>query len=200
MLSLNVNAALGAATSLLGARTDPFLGCNFLVEVEGILAGGFSECSGLEAETEVETYREGGQNGYLHHFAGPTKYPPLVLKHGLTWIDGLWAWHQEVIANVGTGTGGIQRHNGTIYLLDRNRIPVLWWNFKEALPVKWTGPSLRADAAQVAVESIELRHRGLSRPQGAGAIAGVAGALAGGLSGALDISLSASFEVGGGLF
>lgn len=190
MPSLNVNAVLGAATSVLGIRSDPFLGCNFFVEVEGILAGGFSECSGLEAETEVETYREGGQNAYLHQFAGPTRYPPLILKHGLTWIDGLWGWHQDVIA------GDIQRRNGTIYLLDRNRIPVLWWDFKEAFPVKWSGPSLRADAAQVAVETVELRHRGLSRPRLAGAI----GALGGVLSGSIDLGFSASFQTGGGLF
>lgn len=190
MPSLGLNAGFSAAFGLaargVGVRSDPFLGCNFLVEVENILSGGFSECSGLEAETEVETYREGGQNAYVHQFAGPTKYPPLILKHGLTWIDGLWAWHQDVIS------GTIKRHSGTIYLLDRQQVPVMWWNFKEAFPVKWSGPSLRADSAQVAVESVELRHRGLSRPMVAGAV--------GAAKAALDLGFSASFEVSGGLF
>jgi len=125
----------------------------------------------LQVETEFYDYREGGVNEYVHRFAGPTKYPPLILKHGLTLIEGLWAWHQDVTQ------GRIQRRNGTIYLLNRKRNPVLWWDFKEAFPVKWTGPDLRADSGNVAFESVELAHRGLSRPKLASMIAGGAAEL-----------------------
>jgi phage tail-like protein len=184
----NLNASFSLVSSIglggLGVRSDPFLACSFLVEVEDILAGGFSECSGLEVETEVESYREGGQNSYLHQFAGATKYPPLILKHGLTWIDGLWSWHQEV------SSGMIKRKNGTIYLLDRQQVPVMWWNFNEAFPVKWSGPSLRADATQVAVESVELRHRGLSRPMGSGVL--------GAAKAARDMGFNTSIDFRGG--
>jgi phage tail-like protein len=158
MPSLGLNAAFGLVTNLLGIRADPYQVFNFLVEIEGLLAGGFSECSGLQVETETLDYREGGLNDYVHRFTGPTKYPPLILKHGLTQIDGLWSWHQDVVA------GKIERRNGTIYLLDKQRIPVMWWDFKEAIPVKWTGPELNANSGNVAVESVELAHRGLSRP------------------------------------
>jgi len=151
------NAGFALVTNLLGIRRDPYQVFNFLVEIEGILTGGFSECSGLQVETEYFDYREGGQNEYVHRFAGPTKYPPLILKHGLTQIDGLWKWHQDVIQ------GKIERKNGTIYLLNKRRIPVMWWDFKEAFPCKWTGPDLRADSGSIAIESVELSHRGLSR-------------------------------------
>src|SRR5262249_42666936 len=114
MPSLGLNAAFGGATNLLGARADPYQVFNFFVEIEGILAGGFSECSGLQVETEFFDYREGGVNEYVHRFAGPTKYPPLLLKHGLTQIDGLWSWHQDVTRGVTRGV--IERKNGTIYL------------------------------------------------------------------------------------
>jgi phage tail-like protein len=177
-----MNAALGLAANLLGVRADPYLGFNFLVEIEGILAGGFSECSGLQVETETFEYREGGQNEYAHRFAGPTKYPPLILKHGLTPIDGLWAWHQEVALSQ-----KVSRRNGTIYLLNKQQVPVLWWDFKEAFPVKWTGPELRADSSSVAIESVELSHRGLSRP-GISALAG------------LGLELSVSIGASGSLF
>lgn len=182
MPSLGLNAAFGLATNLLGVRADPYQAFNFLVEIEGILAGGFSECSGLQVETEFTDYREGGLNEYVHRFAGPTKYPPLILKHGLTLIDGLWAWHQDIVE------GKIERHSGTIYLLDKKRMPVMWWDFKEAFPVKWTGPTLRADSANVAIESVELSHRGLSRPRLASALAG------------LGAELSGSFDISGSLF
>jgi phage tail-like protein len=120
-------------------------------------------------ETEGFEYREGGVNEYVHRFAGPTKHPVLTLKHGLSPIDGLWSWHQDVVAGV------IRRRNGTIYLLDRQLLPVMWWDFKEALPMKWSGPALSAAAGAVAFESVEIAHHGLSRPRLATAVAGVAG-------------------------
>lgn len=176
MPSLGLNAAFSLATNLLGVRLDPYQVHNFLVEIEGIIAGSFSECSGLQVETETFEYREGGVNEYMHRFAGPTKYPPLILKHGLTQIFGLWSWHQDVVK------GKIERKNGTIYLMDKKHIPVMWWDFKEAFPVKWTGPELRADSGSVAFESVEIAHRGLSRPTLANLAAGIGVDLSGSLN------------------
>lgn len=172
MTSLGRNAAFSLTTNLLGIRADPYQVFNFFIEIQGILVGGFSECSGLQVETELQEYREGGLNEYVHHFAGATKYPPLVLKHGLTPIDGLWSWHQDIVSE-----GKVKRRNGTIYLLNRKRIPLIWWNFKDAFPYKWTGPELRADSGDVAFESVELVHRGLSRPRLAALATGIAGGL-----------------------
>jgi phage tail-like protein len=141
----------------LGIRHDPYMAFGFLVEVEGVLVGGFSEVTGLQVETVVETYREGGVNEYEHKLAGATRYPSnLILRRGVTDIGSLWAWHRAVTLGV------VERKNGTVYLLDRRR-PVMWWDFLEAYPVRWTGPELRADSSTVAVEAIELVHRGLSK-------------------------------------
>jgi phage tail-like protein len=175
MPSLGLNAAFSLVTNLLGVRLDPYQGFNFLVEIEGILAGGFSECTGLTVETEFLDYREGGVNGYIHRFPGPTKYPPLILKHGLTQIDALWSWHQDVIQ------WNVERKNGTIYLLNKQSLPVMWWDFKEAYPTKYTGPELRADSGAVAFESVELAHRGLSRPTIGGLVAGIGAEITGSL-------------------
>ena len=177
MPSLGINAVASLAANMLGIRADPYQVFNFFVEIEGILAGGFSDCTGLQVETEVQDYAEGGLNDYVHRFRGRTKYPPLVLKHGLTMIDGLWQWHQDVAVN-----GQVDRKNGTIYLLNRMRIPVLWWDFKNAFPTKWTGPDLRANSSEVAIESVELSHQGLSRPSAAMAAGIFGSALSGSLS------------------
>ncbi len=185
MPSLGLNAAFSLLTNLLGERVDPYQSFNFLIEIEGILVGGFSECSGLQVDMDVVTYQEGGVNEYQHQFIGRTKYPRLILKHGLTQIDGLWSWHQEVIQGINSGTG-FTRRNGTIYLLDKKKVPAIVWNFKEAFPAKWTGPDLRADAGAVAFESVELVHRGLNRPGLGSLIAGIGGEL----SASLDISVS----------
>lgn len=137
-------------------RSDPYQGCNFIIEIEGLLVGGFSECSGLEVETELVDYREGGVNDYIHRFAGGTRSPPLVLRHGISSADGLWGWYQM------TAAGRVVRRNGTIFLLDKAHDAAIQWNFTDAFPYKWTGPELRAEAASIAFESLELAHRGLS--------------------------------------
>jgi len=138
-------------------QNDPYLGFRFQVEIEGMTVGGFSEVSGLQVEVEVEDYREGGQNEFVHKLVGPTRYPAnLTLKHGLMDAMALWEWHQAV------RNGQIQRKNGSILLLDSTGKEVRRWNFANAHPVRWSGPDLRAATAEVALESIELVHGGLS--------------------------------------
>jgi phage tail-like protein len=157
MPGVGAHIGLSIATGASDLRVDPYQSCNFIVEIEGLLVGGFNSVAGLAIEVETHEYREGGQNEFIHRFAGATKHPPLVLKHGMSPIDGLWGWHQDV------ASGDIRRRNGTIYLLNKSQVPVLWWHFREALPLKWSGPELQADKAAIAFETVELAHRGLSR-------------------------------------
>jgi phage tail-like protein len=140
---------------VVGVRRDPYRAFNFLVEIQGIIVGGFSEVSGLQAETEIEDYREGGVNNFVHKLPKVTKYPNLVLKRGLTDSTELWEWHQNVVA------GQVQRQNGSVILLDNTRSEKWRWNFAAAYPVKWVGPELKADGNTVAVEMLELAHHGL---------------------------------------
>lgn len=141
----------------VGQRKDPYLGFRFRVEIEGVQVGGFSEVSGLQVEVETEDYREGGANDFVHKLVGPTRYPAnLALKHGLMDTSTLWDWHQDV------RNGRITRRNGSIILLNSAGLEVRRWNFTGAHPVRWNGPELRATSADVAMESVELVHRGLS--------------------------------------
>jgi phage tail-like protein len=175
MSVLGPNAAVALFSGLLGVRNDPYASFNFLVEIEGLVVGGFTDVTGLDVETEVFEYREGGLNEFVHKLPGLTRYPSnLVLRHGLTDVGTLWDWHQSVIQ------GDVQRKNGSIYLLDRLRLPAMWWNFTGAYPVRWQGPELRAGSNAVAVEAVELVHQGISKPALSGvlsAIRGVAGAV-----------------------
>src|SRR5512145_1265925 len=137
----------------LGTRNDPYLGHNFLVEIEGLLVGGFSDVTGLQSEVELHDYREGGLNGYVHRLAGPARYPAnLVLKHGITDDPTLWLWHRDVRHGI------ILRRNVTVILLDAAREPVTHWHLERAYPARWIGPELRAAAATVAVEAVEFVH------------------------------------------
>lgn len=170
MTSFGPNIGLTAVARRLGVRNDPYTSFNFLVEIEGLVVGGFSEVSGLQVETQVEEYQEGGVNDFVHRFPGPTRYPSnLILRRGLTDLQTMWSWYQDVIS------GKIERRNGTVYLLDTRGIPSHWWDFREAFPARWQGPDLRADGNSVAVETIELAHHGLSKPQSSSAMSTLRG-------------------------
>jgi phage tail-like protein len=141
-----------------GRRVDPYAAFRFRVEIEGLVVGGFTEVGGLEMEIDVTSVREGGVNGYEHLLAGPARYPSrLALRRGLTDADGLWRWCRDV------ARGTIERRNGSVVLLDDRGGDAWRWNFVDAFPVRWAGPSLAANDWWVAMESVELVHRGLTK-------------------------------------
>jgi phage tail-like protein len=118
--------------------------------------GGFSDVSGLNFETEVETLRVGGVNDTDVTLPGPSKASSrLVLKRGLADASFLWAWYLRVMR------GEILRQQVTVSIHDPLGEPRQSWTFRDACPVKWTGPDLHASSSAVGFESIELIHRGL---------------------------------------
>ena len=139
-----------------GARHDPAPSFNFLVEIDGITAAGFAECSGLSSETDVIEYREGSDRTLsVRKIPGLTRYANVTLRRGITTNRELWDWRQTVI------DGQASRRTVTITLLDETATPVMRWNLREAWPVKLEGPTLRARGNDVAIESIELAHEGI---------------------------------------
>jgi len=141
----------------LAQRVDPYMGFRFLVEIQGLIVAGFTEVTGLQAETEFEEIKEGGVNDHIHKLPKLTKYPNITLKRGITDSDVLWKWHQEVVS------GHFKRKDGFIVLLDSVGDEKWRWFFSDAYPVKWTGPDLKTDSSTVAVETLELAHNGIRK-------------------------------------
>jgi phage tail-like protein len=127
----------------------------FLIELEGLIVGGFSEVSGLQVENEVETIGEGNFNNYESKFPKNTKYPNIVLKRGIIDSTKIWKWHQDVV------NGKTSRKSGCIILLDSMGNEKQRWRFNQAYPTKWSGPELKADGNDVEIESLELVHEGI---------------------------------------
>lgn len=138
-------------------RVDPYRGFNFLVEMDGITQAGFQEASGLDATTAAVDYRQGDYPRHVRKLPGLNTYSPITLKRGITDSDELWKWRQTVI------DGKTERKNGSIVLQDETGAEKLRWNFSEAWPSKWTGPSLNATSTAVAVESLEITHEELKK-------------------------------------
>jgi phage tail-like protein len=137
------------------SRVDPYPGFNFLVEVDGVIAAGFSEVSGLDTETDPIEYREGNKTATVTKLPGLRKYPNIVLKRGFTSDKLLWDWRKKVM------DGRTERQSGSIVLLNEAREEALRWNFREGWPCKLQGPALNAKQNEVAIETLEICHEGL---------------------------------------
>jgi len=148
-------ASTGQSNS--GRRHDPYVGFAFLVEIGQQRVAGFSEVAGLLMESEVASLRVGGVNDHAWQLPGPARYPSrLTLKRGLGDVSYLWDWYAGVLQ------GRIERRDVAIHLNDRQGGELRSWTFRQACPVKWTGPDLRADVSAVAFETVELVHRGVA--------------------------------------
>ena len=141
----------------MAAPTDPFSAYNFIVEVEAIELGGFTSVSGLQSRAEPRTVREGGVNATEYKLPGQITFTDLTLEAGLTVRDAMWTWYRATLE------GAVQRKNGTIYLMNGRRQPAISWNFYNAWPVEWVGPTLDAGQTLVATQRFVLAHEGLVR-------------------------------------
>ncbi len=142
-----------------GEIFDPFAAFNFLVEIDGVITGGFSECTGLDSETDPIDYRTGNESNTVRKLPGLYKQSNIVLKRGMSTDDSLFRWRRQVV------DGEIERKNVSIVLYDetghkgeaRKR-----WDVTEAWPCKWVAPEFKASANEIAIETVELCHEGIT--------------------------------------
>ncbi|HET6420519.1 MAG TPA: phage tail protein [Geobacteraceae bacterium] len=140
-----------------GDRKDPYRSYNFLVEIDGITRAGFRECSGLDSTQDPIDYREGGEALHVRKLPGLVKYSNISLKRGITDDAELWDWRKKAM------DGTVERKNGSIILLDDTGAEKLRWNFVEGWPTKWTGPTFNATGNEVAIETLEIVHEGVTK-------------------------------------
>jgi phage tail-like protein len=140
-----------------GDRRDPFKSFHFLVEIDGITRAGFRECSGLDSSQDPIEYREGQEALTARKLPGLNKYSNISLKRGITDDKQLWEWRKKVI------DGKIERKNGSLILLDDAGEEKVRWNFINGWPTKWTGPSFNATGNEVAIETLDIAHEGVSK-------------------------------------
>ncbi len=143
-------------------REDPYAGHNFEIIINGIsddgraVKGSFAEVSGLEGAQDPIEYRNGSEDITVRKIQGLKKFTNITLKRGVIGDLALWNWILEGM------NGTVHRTEGSIVLLDEARNEVMRWNFKRAWPCKWTGPGLNAKNNEIAMETLEICHEGLS--------------------------------------
>ena len=88
---------------------------------------------------------------------GRTRYDNIILKRGIVKGDNDFFEWMKTKQN-----SQIKRRDLSIRLLDEKHSPIMVWKVKGAFPVKLIGPELSADGNEVAIESIELAHEGIT--------------------------------------
>ena len=133
------------------ARRDPYLNFNFLVEIDGNAVGSLTEADIPEGTIEIAEYREGGERQNTgRRLPGRVTFSHLILRRGFTVDRTLFDWWRSV------AEGNLDRRNVSVILRDQSGRPVARWNFRNALPTKYSGPSFRARGNEIAIESLEL--------------------------------------------
>jgi len=141
-------------------RETPYSVFNYLVNLddgtEGEIMGGFSEVSGLNAEITVAEYRNGNsQVNYVTKIPAVHKAGDVTLKRGVIGADNIYNWLDQIRA-------GDVNAKRTVLVKLKNEDPtsssaVVTWKLINAMPTKWTGPTLTAKGgSDVAMEELVL--------------------------------------------
>ena len=118
----------------------------------------FQEVSGLDIEAQPIEYRHGDSKVFSTiKMPGIIKSGNVTMKKGVFKSDNkFWDWFSQIKMNT------IKRVPVTISLLDETGAPTMVWTLANAWPTKITGTDLKSDGNEVAIESIEIAHEGIT--------------------------------------
>jgi phage tail-like protein len=142
-------------------RVTPYGAFNFLVEIDGIDGpiGGFSDVSGLSTDITVAEYRNGNDaENHVRKVPGIHKVADVTCKRGVVKSNDIWDWINDVRVN-----GINAQRQVVITLRDEAGQPVQAWTLRNAIPLKYTGPTLAAKGGgDVAMEELVISSEGLT--------------------------------------
>lgn len=142
----------------------------------------FQEVSGLNATMDMEPFKEGGENRFIHQLPVRTSYSELVLKRGkfLT-ASGVLHWCTNAFENF-----EFKPTNILISLLDENHLPLYNWYVVNAIPKRLEVSAFSADRSEVVVETFALQYQYFKYYDPANAALGLVSDITGSVSGGLS--------------
>ena len=140
-------------------RSTPYNAFNFRVTVDRFgdansFQAGFQEVSGLGNEITLAEYRNGNElENHVRKIPAMNKASDVTLKRGVIGSLNIFAWVKETRE----GSQSVRRLV-TIELMDEaHTAPVMTWELTNAVPMKYTGPTLNAKGGtDVAIEELVL--------------------------------------------
>jgi len=122
----------------------------------------FQEVSGLDTETQVIEYRH--SNSPTHStikMPGIKKFGSVTMKKGIfRKDDDFWRWYSAIKMNTN------KRVSVVVQLLDERGKVTMTWTLANAWPTKISAPTLKSDGNEVAIQSIEIAHEGITIANG----------------------------------
>ena len=148
MVMETVNNIIGAFLSVENTFRYVFI-------VESVYMGIFTEVTLPTLEVKfAPSLREGGQNG-VHKLPTHTEMGNLTLKKGIGINSDLYDWYAEISASK-----WVKAKRSVLIAMIGGPLPVraptTMWILSGALPIKWTGPTLKSSDNAIAIESLEL--------------------------------------------
>lgn len=155
--------------------TDPLRNYRFQVNISHITPSGaqliklgFLTCDGLNLETQVVAYREGGMNTTTQKMPGQSDFTPITLTTGvIVNRPHVWEWIKEIFAVIqGTGPATTNfRTSMQILVLaapyTSNPVPApLKFNVYNAWPSSFGVSGLDGGGNAVLLEQMVLQHEG----------------------------------------
>jgi phage tail-like protein len=122
----------------------------------------FQEVAGLDVEAQPIEYRSGDSPEFSTiKMPGIKKYGNVTMKKGI-WPNAtsFQEWYNQVKMNT------VARKTVTITLIDESGAPTMIWTLTNAWPTKVSGTDLKSDGNEVAIETIEVAHEGLTITNG----------------------------------
>ena len=141
---------------MIDMLTEFHSGLRFMVQVEGLYSIVFTEFRLPSLSVDLDPVKEGGQNTYTHQLPVRVNVGTATLKHGISRDMQLLNWYMQVM----NGDFANAYRQVTVILADTARIPVVLWNFRDVLPTKWVGPTLKSSSNEVVIEELEFVYHG----------------------------------------
>lgn len=151
----------------MGTRPGMGMTMRFSVSVGGISLGEWASCAGLDVKAKVHRFYDHGEYTYQRILFADVEYAPVKLTRVIdsssaavrSWVKDKWSTFGQPGA-MPSMVGVFFGDDATIRLLDAEWREVTSWELRNVYPAGLTGPSLDADKAKVATETLELVHEG----------------------------------------
>jgi phage tail-like protein len=129
----------------------------FAVQIDGNTEAVFTECTMPTLEVDIHEQQEGGLNDAVHLIPGRIKAGKISLKRGITTSSDLLKWYVDVAR----GQILSSKRKVSVIMYDSTANEIMRWNFEDAFPSRWTGPTFNAARSEVAIETLELSYKSM---------------------------------------
>ena len=144
---------------------DPLKSFRFLISIDGLAVGAFSQFSGIKMEVQTIQARGGNDHrGVQTYVPVLTTYEPVTLTKGVIGQSEFANWIYSAAADRVSGpTGSGLRKTVEIIALDDMGAKAVIWTLKDAMPIRYEVSPMDGTRSEVLTESLTLAYTGMSR-------------------------------------